>query len=236
MLKLRHPRKPLLHAGRLWVASYGDHGIHCFDARTLRRVGVLRRCEIRRPRGLAACGARLYVACYGDPMGALVCVDLRTLRVLFCVPLPRPRGVAVHRGEVYVTEVMRHRVSVLDLHGVPRRHLACAQMRLPRGVAVDALGRVVVASSGNGKVLFLRASDGVLLHAVGGLRRPNDVACCGARVYASEWGGRRVRELTTGACIRAPGFGHLTMLCALPDRLCVSDDTHHRVHVLPRER
>ena len=82
-----------------------------------------------------------------------------------------PSGLAVDytKGLLYVSDFSRGEVTVVDLSGrAPLRVIGTkgtgpGQLKGPCGVALDCLGNVLVADSGNKRVSVFRAGDGVFV-------------------------------------------------------------------------
>ena len=131
--------------------------------------------------------------------------------------LDGPWGVAVnHRGEVVVTEVGKHCVSVFSPGGKKLRSFGThgsflGQFQHPHGVAVDAEGNIVVADSGNHRLQKFTA-EGQLIGAVGtkGQRNlefayPSDVAFDAKceTLYVADSDSQRIQILTPHLSFRS---------------------------------
>ena len=241
-LKLEKPRKILHHKMNLFVSSYGSHTIHCIDLSRNTRARTIRSPTMRHPRGLAVFGRRLYVACYGQPMGNIVCINLETHEEMFHIRVPRPRGVLVYGRHLVVTEVMTNRLSVYTLNGLFCKHVY-GGMRHPRGIAVDSMGQIVVADSGNNRIVWFD-SDMRVVRTCSGLYAPNDVVICPDNtIVVSEWYNKSLRVLTPYATRFEPEFyratklsGNFTMMGRTEHFLLVSDNDLGCVHVFVRTR
>lgn len=221
---VRRPRQAVVRGDSVYISSYADDCVVCLPWPRCDRV--LRVFRAPAARGIAFHADRLFVASYGSPRGLISCFHATTGCVRYRVACYRPRGIVYYGGRLFVTEVNRNRVAVLDAaDGRAVRWLRCS-LSQPRGIDVDARGHLVVADSGNNRVVCM-TRDGCPLWVRGGFHRPNDV-CCTPRLLVSEWGARRVSDVTS-TC-RLPG--QPVMLSTWGNLLLVCDDLLHEVHLV----
>ncbi|MDP2999868.1 MAG: IPT/TIG domain-containing protein, partial [Bryobacterales bacterium] len=137
-----------------------------------------------------------------------------------------PWSVAVDRsGNVYIADSMSHRIRKVAAGGtittIAGTGLAgftgdggqalSARLSTPRGVAVDAAGRVYVSDTGNNRVRVI--STGGTIQTVAALDSPRGLALDSAgNLYVAEAFGHRVRRVSPSGAIAtvagtgAPGF------------------------------
>jgi len=224
------PRKTLMHNGTLWLSSFDDNCIFLFDPETEMLKGTVSFPNLHNPRGMFPKGKYIYIACYGDPMGKVICLDSETLKEIFYFEVPRPRGLVILENEIFVTEVMEHRVSVFDLNGNLMRYIGTGILQCPRGIAIDNSGNIVIADSANNRVVWFNP-DGRFLNSSDGLLSPNDVVCYNNNIFVSEWFGKCIKIFNAstgkfGKSYTVPyESGFLSMFSISDDRLFISDDS-----------
>ena len=235
----RGPRHIIQSAGKLYVSAYDAHAVFVIDAQTWKTERALRCAHLKHPRGLQIVANRLYVVCYGHPMGAVVVIDLLTLREIMCFAVPRPRGIVAFRGRLFVTQVWEHRVSVHDLDGRLQYHLYGGFCH-PRGIDIDRRRQLlVIADSGNDRVVWLTL-EGRVWSIRHGVHAPNDVVCCDHdTVITSEWYNRRLRVFWRGrleeeVATVPEGSGDFAMMGRWRRHVFVSDNDKGCVHVFRR--
>jgi DNA-binding beta-propeller fold protein YncE len=109
----------------------------------------------------------------------------------------RPQGVALAGDVLYVADAANHRVQAFGIDG--RFLRAWGGVRYPYSVAVDVLGRVLVAEYGSHRVSSF-SPEGKPLGAAGGagdgpgeLNTPWGVAAAGAKILVVDSGNHRVQ-------------------------------------------
>ncbi|MBI4498040.1 MAG: SMP-30/gluconolactonase/LRE family protein [Chloroflexi bacterium] len=119
-----------------------------------------------------------------------------------------PNGLAVRddTGDLYVADANNARILIFDAEGTQKGRLAQrggASLGLPRGLALDSLGRLYVVDTVDGKVNVydVRQEPAKFLFSFGTpgkgdgqLNYPNGVAVDSGtgRVYVADWGNNRV--------------------------------------------
>ena len=198
-LIFKMPRKTLIYNGTLWLSSFGDNCIFLLDPETELLKGTVSFPRLKNPRGIFPLGKYIYVACYGDPIGNIVCFDSESLEEIMYFEVPRPRGLVISGDEIFVTEVMEHRISVFDLNGILKRYIGVGILQCPRGIAINSERNIVIADSANNQVVCL-SPDGILLNSIDKFMSPNDVVCYNNIIFVSEWFSKCVRicDLRTG--------------------------------------
>ena len=185
---LGKPRDILVLGPSLIVSSYSHNALFMVDRATFELRGVLRLPHMVNPRGLYARNEKLYVACYGNPIGRVVIMSLRSLEEVSHFSVPRPRGIIVVGDRVYLTEVGQNRIGVYRTNGKCDTVLARGLLCRPRGLTRDAR-KMYVADSGSDRIVAM-TFGGTLLFVVGGIRNINDVSYCNGRLYTRPSGTR----------------------------------------------
>lgn len=235
-MRWRNLRRICFGDGVFWLAAQGSDLVVELDASdaTLRRAFA-----VRQPRGICRVGERLFVASFAH---GVVCIDLPTGLTRFRVPCTRPRGITSDGHRLYVTSVADDCIVVFTLQGAEVTRLRGARLSEPRGIDIDAQGRLVVADSNGGRVVWL-TPQGRVVRSVSGVCRPNDVVCRGNDVFVSEWSHGCVRWCRAhwrrfGARHLPPDGGALAMMGWDPvsGNVYVSDDDRDCLHVFATVR
>ena len=238
--QFRQPRRTVSANGLVYVVSYGANAIFMLDACTKRSVGAIRTPNLVRPRGMIVRGGRLYVSCYGNPIGQILIIDQTTGCEIHNFRVPRPRGIAMLGQQLFVTEVMKNRISIFKTNGEFVNYIY-AGFRHPRGIDVDRMrGLLLVADSGNNRVVWL-TSSGRVTRICKGLDAPNDVLICSdGMVVVSQWYRQSLRLMSRGSRVFGPeisvpgGSGNFAMLGQTGRRLVVADDDGGCLHLFTR--
>ena len=170
----------------VFVTSYAEnkvirmHWPSCTQVRACARVF--------RPRGIVHHKGRLFVACYGNPIGKIVCLDPPTLDVLHSFQTYRPRGIDVWNDLLVVTQVNRGRLVLLDEHGKPQRRLH--GLKEPRDVCVCGDLAYVAATDSNAVWSVNLSNDE--RSVVNAYPRPNGVATNGTTTITALWNSGRI--------------------------------------------
>ena len=223
------PRKTLIHNGILWLSSFDDNCIFMLDPETEMLKGKVSFPRLNNPRGIFPKGKYIYVACYGNPIGNVICFDSDSLEEVMYFEVPRPRGIVILKDEIFVTEVMEHRVSIYDLNGVLKRYIGTGILQCPRGIAIDNEDNIIIADSANHRIVWF-SPDGILLNSKDGFLSPNDVVFYNNKIFVSEWFKKciQVYNPITGNFEKSytvdGGSGYLSMLSINDNRLFVSDE------------
>lgn len=234
-IKFKMPRKIIIYNGILWVSSFGDNCIFLLDPETEILKGKVSFSRLKNPRGMYPLGNYIYVACYGDPMGGIVCFNVSTLEEIMYFEVPRPRGLVISGNEIFITEVMEHRISVFDLNGKLKRYIGTGILQCPRGITIDNQENIIIADSGNHRIIFLN-KDGYLVNTVDKILSPNDVTYYNNKIFVSQWFDKCIQILDPvigkiGETYIIPqGSGFLAMIYINNNNLYVSDDDGY-VHV-----
>lgn len=144
---------------------------------------VLQSAHVFRPRGIVYHKGKLFVACYGNPVGRIVCLDPSTLNVLHSFKTFRPRGIDAWNDLLVITQVNRGHLLIVDEHGIVQKRLV--GFKEPRDVCVH--GDVAyVANSGSDSVVGVNLVDNTRF-TVNEYSRPNGVATNGKTTITSLW-------------------------------------------------
>jgi DNA-binding beta-propeller fold protein YncE len=169
------------------------------------------------------------------------------LPILTIDGLDDPRGITVnHRGEIVVTELGRHCVSVFSPEGKKLRSFgsqgSClGQFQQPLGVAVDDEDNIVVADTGNHRIQKFNA-EGQLINAAGtrglGILQfgyPSDIAFDGESklLYVVDSDSHRVQVLTSSLSFRRL-LGKKGRKCRLTRPVGVACSKAEKVYVTDR--
>ncbi len=103
-------------------------------------------------------------------LGKLVLLDVASGAVAGEVAqrqLGVPQDVVVGPSQVYVSDVLNHRVAVFSLNGQPLANLNRAPLEYPRGLALDSDGRVHVVDAARHEVIVF-SPDGTEVATYGG--------------------------------------------------------------------
>ena len=169
----------------------------------------------------------------------------------------RPHSVAINqRGEVVVTDVGKHCVSVFSPSGERLRSFGtegCCQGQFdcPTGVAVDGDNNILVVDFWNHSIQKF-TSDGQFLTAVGSLGYgplqffyPRGITVNSNKVYVADEGNSRVQvlnsDLTFSRTFREKGSdegqfeGPRDVACDRSGNVYVVDNSNHRMHVFTAE-
>jgi DNA-binding beta-propeller fold protein YncE len=169
----------------VYVADAALKGVFALDAEG-RAVGRIGEGLLQRPTGVAfdARTGRLFVADAAAHDIKVFDVQGRLLKVLGRRgegpgQFNFPTHLALREGTLYVTDAMNHRVQLLDvregagadegrmLRSIGRRGLFVGNLVRPKGVAVDAAGRVYVVESYYDQLLVF-SPEGEFLLPIGG--------------------------------------------------------------------
>lgn len=176
--------------------------------------------HLHRPRGIVHSDGRLFVACYGNPVGRIVCVDPETLEVLYSFKAYRPRGIDVWRNLLVVTQVNRGQLVLFDVNGKVMARLP--GFREPRDVCMH--GDVAyVASTGSDEVIRVNLVDGAR-RVVNTFARPNGVATNGSTTVTALWNAGRIMIQTNGKGTREYAARRPCMVSYGQGRYIVCDD------------
>lgn len=180
-LPVSGPRMAILVRDDVFVTSYAESKV--VRMRWPSCSGVHACVRVHRPRGIVHHRGRLFVACYGNPIGAIVCLDASTLDVLHSFPTYRPRGIDVWNDLLVVTQVNRGRVVLYDLVGTLQR---CFHgFHEPRDLCVR--GDVAyVADTASDSVVSVNLLNGQR-RVVHTCTRPNGVATDGTTTVTTLW-------------------------------------------------
>lgn len=146
-----------------------ENCIFVFRAASFDLLGVIQQPHMAHPRGLYAVNGLLYAACYGNPIGKVVVISLKTLKKRLHFDVPRPRGLVVVNDRIYVTQVMRDCIGVYTKTGGCDAELARGRLCRPRGLTHDA-HRLYVADSGADRIVGMTFLGEIVL-VVSGVRR-----------------------------------------------------------------
>jgi DNA-binding beta-propeller fold protein YncE len=158
------------------------------------------------PVGVASTDSQLFVTDIGDHTIKVYTHSGRFVRRLGGEgfrpgQLSYPNAVAVASGFIYVADSNNGRVQVLSADGTPlmvlEQGLEGEALRLPRGIAVDGLGRLHVADTFAHVALYyseeqLQGSYGVRQPGEPGLELPEGIAVSDDRIVVSDSGNRRL--------------------------------------------
>ena len=186
------PRKSLIYNNILWLSSYGDNCIYLIDIYTQLIIKTLTFTKLKNPRGICNYNKYIYIACFGDPIGNIICFDSETFVEILNFDVPRPRGLIISGEELFITEVMQHRISVYNLNGVLKRYIGTGLLHCPRGIAVNNENNIVIADSGNNRIVILNP-NGNLIQSSNTIYAPNDVSCYFDKIFVSQWYDKCIR-------------------------------------------
>lgn len=220
------PRMAIAVGNDVFVTSYAESQLVRMPWPSCARVQKCTR--IFRPRGIVYSDGRLYVACYGNPVGRIVCVDPETLEVLYSFKAFRPRGIDVWRDLLVVTQVNRGQLVLFDVNGrvKGRRH----GFREPRDVCV--YGDVAyVASTSSDEVMSVNLVDGTR-RIVNTFARPNGVATNGGTTVTSLWNAGRIMIQTNGKGTREYAASRPCMVSYGQGKYIVCDDGADCMYVI----
>lgn len=226
-LDVRGPRMALVVGGRVFVTSYTDNVIVCLPWPACDRE--LGRVRVHRPRGIVHSHDRLYVACYGDPIGRIVVVDPERLRASHGFFTFRPRGIAKWGDAILVSQVNRGRVVAYDRRG---NHLRTWDGFLePRDICVHG-NEMWVADTGNDRIARLDLCRSRLVEVLR-LRRPNGVATDGRTLVASQWNSGRITLVASGGMTVTIDDAHTPSMVSCHDGVyLVCDDAANCLYVI----
>ena len=165
-----------------------------------------------------------------------------------------PWGVAINqRGEVVVSDMERHSMSVFSPSGVKLQSFGThgrgrVQFDLPFGVAVDCEGNILVADFSNQRIQKLTV-EGQFLAFVdtrgSGPSFPMDIAISNNKVYVADFTNHRIQvlhsDLTFSSTFGKEGsgmgqFNHpRSIACDSTGNVYVADTENHRIQVFTAE-
>ena len=230
---LGRPRDILVDI-HIFVSSYDHDCIFIIDKNRFQLIGVITTQHMTTPRGLFAQRGKLYVACYGNPIGRVVGISLSTFRELFFFPVPRPRGVVIVDERLYVTEVINNRIGVYKKRGEFIHSLGETMLYRPRGICRYKKNMLAIADSGKDRVVVM-SLYGHINFIVNNIHAPNDVIFHMGTIYVTEWYNGCIRLIKDHRLlskrITMKYCGNLSMLTASGHNVFVSDNTHGCIHV-----
>lgn len=227
-LPVRGPRMALVVGSRVYVTSYAQNRV--VRMRWPECDAVEATARVHRPRGVVWLRDRLYVACYGNPVGRVVSLDPETMEATHAFYTYRPRGIAAWNDTLLVTQVNRGRIVQCDpaTGQVLRRWTG---LREPRDVCVHG-DTMYVASTANDAVVSvsLATSARTTLRCV---RRPNGVASNGVSTVVTQWHAGCITVFTPGSVVaRTYRAARPCMASIHQDAYLVCDDAADCVYVI----
>jgi len=208
------------------VTSYTENQVVRMEWPSCRIVQA--RVRVVRPRGIVHHEGCLFVTCYGNPVGRVVCLNASTFEILSSFRTFRPRGIAVWNGLLVVTQVNRGRVVLFDRNGRTKQRLD--GFHEPRDVCVH--GDVAyVADTASDSVVGVDLVNGKR-SVVNTLARPNGVATDGVTTITSLWNsGTIVLQSRNGTVLRTYA-GHTPCMASVTNgRYIVCDDSANCMYV-----
>ena len=227
------PRKILYYNGKLWLTSFGDNCIFIFDSYTEKLKEKITLLNLQNPRGIYPYKNYIYVACYGDPIGKIICINKDTLCEEFYFSVARPRGIIILNKEIFITEVIKNRISIYTLNGKFKRYIGDNILKFPRGLDIFN-NNVIVADSGNNRIIELSIT-GQIINIIENFNSPNDVVTYENQIIVSEWYNKSIKIYNLKSenykVYKIPiGSGYLSMISIYLNKLYISDENGY-VHI-----
>lgn len=171
----------------------------------------------------------MYVSCYGNPIGIIICFNLETLKEIFYFKVHRPRGLIILDYLLYITEVNYNRIGIYNLHGIFKGSIGNNLLKYPRGITTDKKN-LIIADSGNHRIVILSKSRH-LLKIINNLNSPNDVYYSNNKLFISVWYNKKIKlfDFYKNNIIKTYNVpiesGYLAMLTLIKNNLYVYDNS-----------
>ena len=179
----------------------------------------------------------------GSPFSVAVTLPIEKLGnpILTIGDVEKPWGVAINqRGEVVVSDMKMHCVSVFSTSGVKLRSFG-TQLNEPHGVAVDCEGNILVVDRGNHRIKKFTA-EGKFLAVVGRGLDPIAIAISNNKVYVADFNNHCIQFLHSNLGTfgkKGSGKGQFNcpqgIACDSTGNVYVADRDNHRIQVFTAE-
>ena len=179
----------------------------------------------------------------GSPFSVAVTLPIEKLGtpILTIGDVEKPWGVAINqRGEVVVSDMKMHCVSVFSTSGVKLRSFG-TQLNEPHGVAVDCDGNILVVDRGNHRIKKFTA-EGKFLAVVGRGLDPIAIAISNKKVYVADFNNHCIQFLHSNLGTfgkKGSGKGQFNcpqgIACDSTGNVYVADRDNHRIQVFTAE-
>ncbi len=237
--KIKTPRKMLLINDQIWICSYLGNCINIYNSH-FNLLKQIKTKNLYRPRGIYYYRKRIYISCYGNPKGKIICISLKDLTEKFYFECYRPRGLIIINNKIYVTEVNKNRIAIFSLKGQIINYIESKLIKKPRGICFNKQKKhLIVANSGDNSLIIFNL-EGHFKNLLKGFYNSNDVIYYKNMVLVTEWYTNclKVYDLNKKKLmLNIPinvynSGGNIAMLNILNDQILISDNTLNIIHLL----
>lgn len=239
-LGLQSPRKILYYNHLYWLTSYNDNCVFILQ-KNLQEYIIKKKIildNLKNPRGITHIDNKIYVACYGEPIGGIICFDATTYQEILYFNVARPRGIIAINKLLYITEVNQNRIGIYDEMGHNISFIGTHILNQPRGIDINHNNELIIADSGNNRIVYLDLVGNLIRIIDDTIESPNDVSCYKNKLYFSEWYKKTIRiydeetHLLNNSSYQIPnGSGYLAMIATINNQLYISDDCLGCIHI-----
>lgn len=137
-----NPREMLIFDNLLLITSYGDNCIYIYNSMSNELINKVKTPNLSNPRGIFLYKEKIYVTCFGDPIGKVVCLDSKNFTEIFYFSTPRPRGIILFQNKMYITSVLESKINIYNLEGNYYQSFESEYLKNPRGITLNNLRSV----------------------------------------------------------------------------------------------